>query len=260
MDTFNKPNDELKYHKLIYADLDSLLDIRQGALTHLDVAVAVDITSIPPYYLREEDSFVTKDGQKLTYEKFKAFYETARFEGVSCSVMTKIPMFIADLVERAIRVNAAIGIEMVLGLEVNTYPYPFDEEDRAGLQDTLTLLYEGRMKVNVIHVDPKTISIKDANERYLGMVMYDYADFINANEENFKKHKTFGDVTLYCPRLFLAGLPPKKDLEEYARQKKDPFDLWDMALAPHVKINYLPVAFFCCATPANTDDYTTELN
>jgi hypothetical protein len=249
----------MKYYRSIYVDIESLFDIRQGVLSKIMVEFAVDVTLNEAYYTREDNSFYSPTYGHIPHDKFQQIYNSYKEESLTVSYKTKMLDFVRHLTAKTLKQNALSGVEMVLGIEINLFGFSFSEKEASDLVEIVRQELGGEFEVTTININPKLIRMQQAKDRYIGMIFYDYATWVNSNESDFKELKTFTQTVLYVPRLYFNGKPTKEELAAFAKQNVDPFDLWEKAYGPLLGINYIPIAFYCIATPANAEELTTPI-
>lgn len=249
----------MKYHRYIYTDVESLLDIRQGVLSRILTEFAVDVTLNEAYYTREENSFYSPTYGVIAHDTFQKLYAKYKEESLALSYKTKMLEFIKQLVAKTLKQNALSGVELVLGIEINLFGFSFTQQEIDTLVEITSQELSNEFEVTTINVDPRLIKMAQAKDRYIGMIFYDYVAWVNANERDFKELKSFTQTVLYVPRLFFNGKPSKEELATLNQQNIDPFELWEKAYGPLIGINYIPIAFYCIATPANAEELTTPI-
>lgn len=246
------------FNKKIYLDIAALFDLRQGAMAVVDPGFAVAVTTKPDYYIREVDVFSTAEHGTLSKDLLNELFVKFKKDILANSVTTKIPEFIKQLYAKLLGINAKQSVELGLSLDLNIYPFALTEAEQEILANSLYSKVGELLPVNIISVAPVNLSIEQAGDSYIGMIFYDYGGWINSHEKTFSAGK-LSNTTLYVPRLYFNGKPKESDLAEFNSRQIDPFEMWERTLTAFVKINYIPIAFFCVDLPANESEYTTPV-
>lgn len=249
----------MKYHRHIYVDAQALFDVRQGLLAKIHTEFAVDVTLNNAYYEREDNTFTSLLHGQIDHGNFQELYRLYKEDALEYSHKTKILLFVKQLITQLLKQNAAEGVELWLGIEINAHPFKLSDEEKAEIKNAVSDHFQGMFEVNMIDVDPRLIRMAHASERYIAMVFYDYIDWVNSNEFDFKQTKSFTQTSLYVPRLYFNGIPPKEELDKLEKEGVDPFVLWERTYSPIFSINYLPVAFYCIDAPANAPELTQPI-
>lgn len=246
------------FNKKIYLDIAALFDLRQGAMAVVDPGFAVAVTTKPDYFVREVDEFSSEQHGTLSKDLLSELYVKCKKDVLANSVSTKIPEFLKQLYAKLVGINAKQSVELGLSIDLNIYPFTLTDVEKQALAASLYQKVGELLPINIINVAPANLSIEQAGEAYIGMVFYDYGGWINSHEKTFSAGK-LSNTTLYVPRLYFNGRPKDSDLAEFNSRQIDPFEMWERTLTAFVKINYIPIAFFCVDLPANESDYTTPV-
>lgn len=250
----------MKFYKKIYLSSDALFDLRQGTLNLISTQFAIDVTVGEAYYVREEDLFSTPNFGLLSKENFKQVQQQHLDKIFKISGRTKIIEFVKQLYLKLIKTNGSEAVELELSLEINLFPLTLTPEETEQLRSAVESALNGQMPVSISRYDPRTLTADMVNSQYIGMIFYDYVPWLNSFESEFKKKKNISSTALYVPRLYFDGKPSGSTLAPLEKEKIDPFEMWEHIYSPILKINYLPVAFFCVDLPANVPELTVPIS
>lgn len=237
----------------IYISSDALWDLRQGTMTRINPEFAALVTSQPGYYTRDQDVFALPKQEPLDKEIYEHVFAKYANEIVRCSLKTTILEFVIGLCCEYLKPTIASPTIEKFGIEVNLYPFSFDEQEQALLLDILKKALGGQFSIRLVTLSNKDLDLEHVKRSYMAMIMYDYVSWVNLHTEQIRKAPLM-TTGLYCPRLFLGDtskITPaiKSDL---AKRGKDEFDIVSGLMQPFIGIQFLPVSFFCADTPVNT--------
>ena len=250
----------MKFYKKIYLAADALFDLRQGTLNMISTKFAIDVTVGEAYYVREEDMFGTPDFGVLNKEIFATIQRQYADQIFKVSGRTKILEFVKQLYLKLIKTNGGEAVELDISLEINLFPLKLSPEELAKLKGAIDSALNGQLAVSICYFDPRTLTTDMVNSQYIGMIFYEYASWLNSFEREFKQKKNISATALYVPRIYFEGKPSKETLAPLDKEKIDPFEMWEHIYSPILKINYLPVAFFCVDLPANAPELTVPIS
>lgn len=239
----------------VYVSLDSLMDTRLGLLTCLSTDFAFEVSMDERYYNRQEDVFSTEKHGTLSKQRYAEAFAAAMDQVVRNSIRTRMFEFIEELMSKLFFEILSKPFHSSVGLEINTWPYVLNDEEATAIMDSVVTLFEGRFNVSLITRDPKTITAPMAAERYRAMVMYSYDEWLNTHNDDIQKKVLFDQTGLYVPTLYQGYIPTSNELAEFAKNNTNPFAMLTKVLSPFVTIQYLPVALYCAAIPANKPEF-----
>ena len=238
----------------IYASLDSLLDMRQGALVLLDNDLAYQITTSEDYFVREEDKFSSPKYGTLSKEMLSRLLKDRADSIVGISLRTKMHRFIKDLIKQLKGQAGSTPYHTTVAVEVNTYPCLLSSEEYEELNKTLRKLLGEGFPITIIRKSEEQLSYQYVKDNYRCVVMYDYIRWMNTYDKEIKK-SPLKEVCFYVPRLYFGTPPTTEQLEELAKHNTDPFAFMAEAMMPLVPMQFLPIALYCVDIPMNKDSY-----
>lgn len=240
----------------IYVTLDSLLDVRLGALSIINTDFAFEVVSDKRYFLRQEDVFETKTHGALSKEKLLSIIDQQGNKVIRNSLITNAYLFIKELCTKLTIQYLTGPHRCTIELDINTHPYNFTQAE----QDTLLSLFQTKIgqefTIHLIHKSDAELTAGFCRENYLCMVMYNYANWVNLHDTELKK-KPLRNTGLYVPKLYFTRMPDKEEMKAFEENQLDIFQISAQILEPIVVVQYLPVALFSAATPENKFEYFT---
>lgn len=239
----------------LYISLDSLLDTRLGTLTVLNAQFAFDVSTSEAYYLREEDLFATPTQGALKKETFAKVAKAKQALILRNSLSTRILEFVDQLMHTLFYQALNTPYHSGVAIDVNTYPYVLSDEEQVAMLESLVLKLKGRYTINLIHKSNEELHVDTVRETYRAMVMYHYHEWLNMYDAQIKKKSLKDNTGLFVPRLYQGHVPSDEELVEFAKHRTDPFSFLQRILMPFVLLQYLPVALYSAATPANKPHY-----
>lgn len=253
----------MNYAQKVYVGLDTVLDLRLGALVAVYPDFAVAVTTSENYFLREDDVFGSDTLDQRTQRPFgvmpldmlKKVTDHLGKKVVQAAMKTKINKFVRQLCATHWQAVLKQGQEIHPSIEINLWPYQFSKEELVSLQQVLSGYFGAPFAVSLIDLPPKRLTIDEVSKTYFAMVMYHYAEWVNAHDVALRK-TPLRSTGLYVPRLYFEGKPPKEKLQDLIDNHADPFEEIGRALSPFLPVQYLPVAFFCADLPYNLESYT----
>ena len=246
----------------LYVSIDALLDLRLGVMNAISPRFAAMVTTQAAYFQREEDRFSTLEHGELPPETLTQVLKSQGKKILPAALRTKIGKFLKQLCAVHFHQMIKEGWEMSVEIDINLYPYVFTEDEVVALHEVLTLYLGRTFKFNLLNVPPKNMVLDQVRDAYFGMVMYDYAEWVNCHNTELQK-KPLRDTCLYLPRLFFGNLDEARnkitaraEIADMRKNKQDPFEMFRQALGPFLSVQYLPVAFFSADIPENLAVYT----
>lgn len=240
----------------IYISLESLLDMRQGALAVLDDKFAYEVTTQADYFTREEDSFSSRKYGALSKELLTRLLNEKADLIAANSLSTRMPRFIRELVNRLKEQAHNTPYHTSVAVEVNTYPCNMTPEENEVLLQVLRVSLGEGFQITLIHKAEAQLTYQHVKTNYMCMIMYNYVQWMNLYEKDIKK-SPLKDMCFYVPKLYFGVPPTAEELDELARHNTDPFTFMQEAMAPLVPIQFLPIALYCADIPMNRDEYST---
>lgn len=189
---------------IVYVELDALLDTRLPTLGLISPQSGIDCFEDSRYFNRVIDDFteicgIGKDAFRLVYAKRDA-------DVVRASFITEIPFILNELVLKLERETIDTPFISRVKVDVNIYPYVFDDEEK----DLLALAVMARCgvetEVKCIRAPPEALTPLFVRDRYSGMILYNFRDWMRHHLEAFKTAK-MPRVSVLAPALYHDVVP-----------------------------------------------------
>lgn len=234
--------------KIILVMLDCLLDTRQGTLLKISPEAAFDITSKEQYHARQSDEFVSEKYGKLSTELFKKVGEYYKQEIIFSSLKTKMYYFLQELIQKYAAMSASTPHVSTITIEVNLYPYNFNETQTEYLMKALIAHLGNTAAISIVNFDINSISLKDIAAKYDSVVMYNPVEWLNTHHNELKKG-TLKELTLYLPRMNMVRELTDKERRDFSKNVSDIYKFTEMLFVGFIRLVYIPVESYCADVP-----------
>ena len=219
--------------KIIYIDIESLLDLRYSTIYKFDRALAIKLIDNEYYNSRLVDEF-----DYITYKHFRLLYNMRDVTTVKESYFTNIiTSVLFDIGTLNFNGQYKTNLDPIR-LEVNVFPYILTDSRKellkASIMDKLPL---GNLSINIVYFNPLKVHAGSLNEVYYSMFMYDGAKWL----ETMMNTTNLIDVPLPNVRLHLPMLfdsPNSIGVKHYEQTFKDQATMFK----PLVDIVYEPIS------------------
>lgn len=224
-------------HQRILVELDALLDTRLATIARIHSESAVQLLTDERYYDRVIDDFEPMVG--VTKTAFRSAYKDRDVELLSQSRPTNIPMILNDLIKRMERESTTTPFVESLEVHVNIWPYELTAEERDEMA-LAVMAYAGiQTLVYVVSLRPEALTPAFIKQRYSGMILYNFRDWIEHHLEAFKKI-VMPRVTVLAPALFYDQVPKREDIAgDDMKENLDAFALSEIAMVEMFSLNLL---------------------
>ena len=223
----------------IYVDIQSLLDLRQGALIELlGEDKAVEYVTSEDYNFREVDEFPVdmQEFKKRLSRKDATIFRT--------STLTYIITTLRNKLENIHKRNAAMQVDGSPEILLNTYPHQLTHDQVRIVQNAFFVKLETGCLINVIYEPIKAISPQFIrNMQLTACYIYDFTQWCeehltNVNPDDFK------ETILYFPAVGSKKLSPQ-DLKAITDLGfKDVFSYTEFVMSRAVNVTFLPPYFY----------------
>lgn len=235
--------------KVDYIDIDSLLDMRLGAVGLIDETFAADLISTPAYYERCFDSF-SFGNDPLDTEKLKKVLGAFRANISRNALPTAIVQHLCAIVNQREFVSKTQPNIEFADIHISVKGCGFTEEEKLAFAQSVKQFVPN---TNVICVDYsiEDIAFDVIKENYFTVTVYDLTKAMLPFDPLFAKGDRLRKTVVYAPRIFntRAGEKEHAMLMEY---KEDPFYLEEGILAEfYFRASFLPMSLYCAMTPFN---------
>ena len=232
--------------KRILISLDDIMDMRLGLIKTLNEEVFEKILSkdVMQYITRVNDDYCA---EALGWPK-EMWYEAYRNRNIDVmknSVVNHVPNIVTNIILEYLGSNEeAIG-SIVFELEVNTFPYQLNEEEKEVLRDVLTEMFPIIEQISLVEVDLNNLAPTMIKGKYFIVGIYDFYNWTTTHAEELKKI-IMPLVTIIAPRFVKDefGYLNKKlndlDSNEKTILQMDPFKLIETTLAHKFRLMFAP--------------------
>lgn len=236
---------QAKKYARIMVMLDALLDTRIATIAqHWGDEKALEVLK-SGYHERVEDIF-----PGISKEEFRQKYDQRDINTLARSTITNmVPILqriVSGLAKQALTSPFHAGVE----IEVNVYPYTgLSNEDRDVIAASIAALIPTAVHVEHVCIPIKHLSPAHCKAQYSAMVMYDYSQWVVAQDNAFTAATALPEVTLIGPALYFVKKPTEDDIRSLANKVVHPFEAVKRHISPLVSLDILHVGFFSMIAP-----------
>jgi hypothetical protein len=192
--------------KGFYVHIDSIFDIRAGIIRRMNPELYAELIK-NGYHQRKGDFF-----KGINPEEFRKLYQERDANTLPECTITNIFQFlypqVADTMKEYVAVNHQEHQRPFL--DVNVWPYELSDEEMAMLRSLVYMQMRGIIGVNVFSKPIETLTPAKCAENYHLMVMYDFADYLNAHSSALiKDPKPY--LMLVAPMVYINNDPETHD-------------------------------------------------
>lgn len=210
----------------------------------------------PQYYLREIDEFSTVDGGKLSKQLYDRILNEFLHRVATSSIVTKIPMFVAQLLKHLCTDPSSEPIQSEYSVEINTWPLVFTEDENRQIAMAVAKNISPMFAVSVKSYDYASLSDELISAQYPCFILYNCTKWFNDRGDSILKG-VFRTTHIYAPKLNFVRPLTEEEMSQL-EDTVDPFTAFEMACGPLIDITFIPVGFYCANTPANKDEYVNQ--
>lgn len=226
---------------IIYIDIESLLDLRQGYLS----TVVENYKDLSDYLLSDEYNYRTTDDLKFTepgaYREAMKNPPKTFLEG---SIITRMLISLKNKVDSIEHRNTYYNESTEPQILLNVYPFVLSEEENNHIRNLLFVKLKSECKINVVSLplsDLTPIYMKTAN--IVSAFIYDFNTWMDLHTESLK-NIGLPDTILYFPYI-LEKEPSEEEMRKFNKLGfKDPGSYLEYLMSPVACINFLPVLFY----------------
>lgn len=236
---------DLRNDSIILVELDAILDTRLATLAKINPEAAVKTANDLRYYDRLIDDFVEVCG--VTKEEFREAYKNRDVEVLQNSVMTEIILILNELtLKLEMEANDTPFVSNVI-VELNVFPYQLDEDDRLAIAEAVMMRCGHSTEVKCVFYHPKEMTPQAIKNRYSGMFIYNFRDWMEHHVEAFKSF-SMPRVTVMAPALFYDEIPSDDEfVKDGMRPEINAFQLSEVGAVELFALSLLPARHWCMA-------------
>lgn len=226
---------------IIYVDMESLFDLRQGVLGTL----VSDKEKVMDYLLSEEYNFRETDNLKfLLPTAYDEELKKPSKELLEASSITRIFICIKQKIESMEHRNKYFNETREPQILLNLYPFEFTEEEVDHIRNLLFIKLQTDCVINVANFHINTLTPYYC--RSTGIVsafIYRFKDWVESHSVAIKD-TPIHDTLLYFPALYNKE-PTEDELKKIQKLGfKDPMSYTEYLFSSVASINFLPVLFY----------------
>ena len=227
---------------IVLVEIDALLDTRLTTLGLISPQAGFECARDPRYFDRVIDDFEPICG--VTLEAFRNVYRNRDVEVLKAATITEMAFILQDLVLKLERETLDTPFCSRVIVEVNIFPYKLDEEER----DILALAVMARCgletEVRCVRIPPQALQPAVVKERYSGMVIYNFRDWMEHHVQAFETVK-MPQVSILAPALFYNVVPADDAfVEDGVAEYITAFQLSEVGCIELFALSLLPAANF----------------
>ena len=229
----------------VLIELDALLDTRLATLSILDPQAAIDCLKDERYFSRIIDDFSEICG--IDRERFKEAYARRDTQTLEASTMTEMPFILAELTMKLELdvIDTPFASEVVV--EINCHPYALDDEEKAIIAKAVGLRCGDLTRVVCVDLPLEDLTPQHVVQRYSGLILYNYRDWMASQLENFKKHR-MPRVSVLAPALCHGEIPaPDEFTRDGIAEGISIFQLAEVGTVELYALSLLPAINFSIA-------------
>lgn len=229
---------------VLLLDLDAIMDTRMGTILKMTDG-EVPFSAIE-YRTRIKDDMESLSKGIVKQSDYEEAYASRDVDTLKRSMMTGIVQVLANYVlsieDRKMR---RVDIEDIV-IHLNFHPYKLPAPIAGTFRDCLSSLLPGYVGVEIVNIDPVSLTSRMFLSRYSGWVTYDFNRWLEKHHEDLLVNP-MNQVSVIIPRL-TYGEP--RDDDEYKEIEKslegyDKHGLMEMVMEDFVHIEHLPITDFC---------------
>lgn len=229
--------------KRVLLSIDDIMDTRLGFIKLVNESLFKSFLSeeIKEYILRYND--------KVLYERLGWDRETWRqawaqrnIDVVKNSVVNRVPDIVNNIMIEYMTSNEeAIG-STSFTLEINLYPYHFDEEEKEALHEVMEEFFPAAKDIEFVQIDIDRLTPAMIKSNYFLVGIYDFYEW--SGKHGLELRKIFmPQSTILSPRFFAETIIDRKlTREERQVFEMDPFKLIETVLGFKFRMMFVPAS------------------
>lgn len=226
---------------IIYADIESILDLRQGFLAYKGKS----FEEISNYLQSEEyNSRDTDDLMEFTGDEYREEVNKGNIALIENSIITNVP---ASMVSKVLNVGvktAIDGVRYVPEVWLNVHPFTFDEAGLYMLRECVFSILGGDCFVNIVDLELKELSPSFIKEVGIETCfIYNFSEWTDLHMEQLPKVNIL-EVDFVFPPIYRRR-PEDSELEVIKEQGfEDGFTYFEFFFATFARFTFLPIPFY----------------
>lgn len=226
---------------IVYVDIESILDIRQGFLFHETELVEelADYVLSDEYNYREMDVF-----EKFTLNNYTEAMKTPKKKFLESSLLTYLLGMMMNKLDGTERVDKFKGQTTIPELWFNVYPFELTEQEMEHIRELIFIKMGKRHFIEMVYIPPKDLTPSLFIEgNFIAAFIYDFSNWFTLHGEALQTN-----IIADCPLYFAPILKEKPTPEDLEGIKKtgfnDMFGYLECVVSPLARIVFLPMVFY----------------
>ena len=244
---------------IIYCDIESLLDLRQGALA------LKGIDNLTVYEYLKSDTFTMRQTDHLKFleqGEYQALVDAGDRGLLLNATVTYNLTVLLSRVAATTSLNAVNGETAVPEIWLNIYPFEMSPEETGMIRDGLFSKMDDDCFIQIVSISPEELTPTYlAQMKPQSALIYNYRRWLNIHGDALTKIN-LTDTKFFFPKIYEVELE-EEDLEGKAELDEfgGAFELLKVALGVVMDISYLPTLFYSNITIAlaNINEYHDSL-
>ncbi len=244
---------------VIYVDMESLFDLRQGFLA----TTVTDKEAVINYLLSEDYNFREIDEFKFTLPTaYNEAMKNPTKDLLENSCITRIFLSLKEKIETMERRNKLYSENKQPQILLNLFPFDFTEEEAERIRDLLFVKLDTSCTIELANFPTSTLTpyYCKANGIVVAFI-YRFNEWMDKHLEAAKT-SPMHDTLLYFPALY-NKLPTKEEMAKINKLGfKDPMSYLEYLVSSVASISFLPVLFYSNLVTAlgYLEKFNTQLN
>lgn len=226
---------------VIYIDIESILDMRQGFLA----SKGIEFEEIRKYLMSSEyNERVTDRLMGHEASEYREAVDSGNLEVLKGSILN---YNLSSIAEKSINIatrSSTQGIGKLTEIWLNTFPYEFDEEATALIQDGIFSKLPNPAIINLVNFDVEMLSptmIEDNNIKHI--YIYNFPRWLDKYNPVFETYP-IKDVHVHFPPI--SAIEPDPAIDEIFKERgfRDGFSYLEYQYSPVMKLSFLPLLYY----------------
>lgn len=226
-------NNEVRFNKSVYTDIDSLFDTRLPVLNNISHVISGKVLKDGSYFTRVKEQFDIIGG-----DIFTPLYEQRNKLVLPFALLTHIVDIIRVKVVEVISDISNMGNLDNLSLYINTYPYKLNLVEVESIKETIGMLVND-INIKMIYIPNDELTPEWIEEHVDLVIKYDGISWLEHNTKNLNLiRKPLLSTVFIVPALVDNAVPNKEVTDE----------MFKVAMA-HMRmvadVQYINIEYFC---------------
>ena len=245
--------------RCVNVDIACLMDMRLGAFTligeQLGVGpdIAVEITSDPLYYVREDDFFKTKNHGMIDLTLLRRIIDEKAHQVFSRSVITRLPFFLAEFGFKHFRTAGVRPKPIEPVFLINFYPLTLSDSEKQSICNAVSSKMSDQFQVKPCYIQPVNMTPAYLNAHYCAAFFYDLKTWVDPHADLYQLSAPNPHLQLFSPRIRTApGWAERlKEQNVFRKSGNDEWTVLSETMQFLVPLDFIPAGLVSAATPLN---------